>query len=103
MPAYAAAAAPASSREPAATPPPDSVHAWLQEPVAPLHAARRAPAGPGQHGDIVEVSIGAIHLRVDAPAPQTQVHAPQPAAPAPRSPARSAARDAGVRRLLRRI
>jgi hypothetical protein len=41
--------------------------------------------------EVIEISIGAIHLRVDAPAPRTTVAAPAPAAapvraPTPRSP-----------------
>jgi hypothetical protein len=72
-------------------------------------AARIVGAGPAASGrvapvtaadEIVEISIGAIHVRVDAPVPQV------PAAPAPsaRKPsARSAASSALSRRALRRF
>lgn len=55
---------------------------------------------PATHDETVEISIGAIHLRVDAPPPQTVVQAP---APTPRPPADRPPRSALSRRALRRI
>jgi hypothetical protein len=72
-------------------------------PIEPASAIERpAPRAIADHGlrqqnEVVEVSIGAIHVRVDAPAP--------PAPPVPRTPlpASRPARDGLRRRALRRI
>jgi hypothetical protein len=69
-------------------------------PLIPQPATLRAAPAPAPRDDTVEVSIGAIHVRVDAPATQTLARTP----PAPR--AASAPRtDRGAlsRRALRRI
>jgi hypothetical protein len=64
----------------------------------PWASAMRRPAG---HDEEVEITIGAIHLRVDSPPPQTVVQAP---APTPRPPAnRPPPRSALTRRALRRL
>jgi hypothetical protein len=64
----------------------------------PWASATRRPA---THDETVEISIGAIHLRVDAPPPQTvaQTLAPPPRPPADRPPPRSSL----TRRALRRL
>lgn len=64
----------------------------------PWASATRRPA---THDERVEITIGAIHLRVDSPPPQTVVQAP---APTPRPPvARPPPRSALTRRVLRRL
>jgi hypothetical protein len=71
----------------------------LARPVVPAAMAPRHDA----HAEVVEVSIGAIHVRVDAPAVQTRAPQPPPAAPA-RPPAdRASARSGLARRALRRL
>ena len=57
------------------------------------------------HSERVEISIGAIHLRVDAPAPQTTARTPAAPPPPARSSQATAAssRSALARRSLRRI
>jgi hypothetical protein len=67
-------------------------------PIAPL---LDSPA----HGERVEISIGAIHLRVDAPAAQTTARAPAAPPPPARGPqaATASSRSALARRALRRI
>ncbi len=55
---------------------------------------------PASHDETVEITIGAIHLRVDAPPPQTVVQAPVPTS---RPPADRPPRSALTRRALRRI
>lgn len=55
---------------------------------------------PASHDETVEITIGAIHLRVDAPPSQTVVQAP---APPPRPPVDRPPRSALSRRALRRI
>lgn len=55
---------------------------------------------PPAKEEVVEVSIGAIHLRVDAPPPQTVVQAP---APSPRPPPDRPPRSTLSRRALRRL
>lgn len=79
-----------------------AIEAWLPEPAMPAHASQRRREHDDVPGDLVEVSIGAIHVRVDSPAAQTRLAPAAPAA-APRAPSRPAARDAAARRLLRRI
>ncbi|WP_166359383.1 hypothetical protein [Pseudomonas akapageensis] len=69
--------------------------ALLTAPITPAPVPRDEP---------IEISIGAIHLRVEAPTAQTQVRSPAapttaPRAPAPTTPPRSAL----ARRALRRI
>jgi hypothetical protein len=93
-----------------ATPAPLKVSAGesAEKPV-PIRASLVPPAPPAQvappvHDEVVEVSIGAIHVRVDAPRAQTVARpAPTPAGHAagvaPNRPARSAL----SRRALRRI
>lgn len=69
--------------------------------LAMIPAAPLSPA-PVARNEIVEVSIGAIHVRVDAPAVQTV--GPQAPAPAPpRATAARPQRSALSRRALRRI
>jgi hypothetical protein len=80
-----------------------AIEAWLREPAMPSHASRRQREHDAAVGELVEVSIGAIHVRVDAPAAQTRLAPAAPAAAAPRAPNRPASRDAVARRLLRRI
>lgn len=64
----------------------------------PWASATRRPAS---HDEEVEITIGAIHLRVDSSPPQTVVQAP---APTPRPPAdRPPPRSALTRRALRRL
>jgi hypothetical protein len=65
-------------------------------------ASRARPASIAE--DVVEISIGAIHVRVDAPAPSTTARiAPQEGAPSRPSPARPTTHSALSRRALRRI
>jgi hypothetical protein len=75
---------------------PDTLPAQRPRNATRATSERRArsstPAAPPRE-EVIEISIGAIHLRVDAPAPQTIVAAPAPApaaapvrAPTPRSP-----------------
>ena len=82
-----------------------------EEPVVaqavPMPVARPTPwptaKAPVARDEVVEVSIGAIHVRVDAPQVQTIANpAPPPPAPARRA-ATSEARSALSRRALRRI
>lgn len=80
-----------------------AIEAWLHEPTIPVPASRRQREHADAGGELVEVSIGAIHVRVDAPAAQTRLAPAAPAAAAPRAPNRPASRDAVARRLLRRI
>jgi hypothetical protein len=76
-------------------------------PIEPASAIERpapraiADHGPRQQNEVVEVSIGAIHVRVDAPAPPPAAPAP----PAPRTPlpASRPGLDGLRRRALRRI
>lgn len=79
-----------------------AIEAWLREPAIPPHASRRLREHDDAPGALVEVSIGTIHVRVDAPAAQTRLAPAAPAA-APRAQNRPAPRDAVARRLLRRI
>lgn len=60
------------------------------------------PLTPPAHDEVVEVSIGAIHVRVDAPAAQT-IARPAPAPPAAPRAAALAPRSTLSRRALRRI
>ena len=74
------------------------------EPAAALDRAAPPPtvdARPLPHDEVIEVSIGAIHVRVDAPAPPAA--APAPPAPRAHVPASRPARDGLRRRALRRI
>ncbi len=80
-----------------------AIEAWLREPALPSQASRRVGDQDDAGGGLVEVSIGAIHVRVDAPPAQTRLAPPAPAAAAQRAPNRPASRDAVARRLLRRI
>ena len=71
--------------------------------VRPVTAVAAVPA-PAERDERVEISIGAIHLRVDAPAAQTvaRTPAPPPAAARP-APAPTAPRSALSRRTLHTI
>lgn len=80
-----------------------AIEAWLREPAIAVPASRRQHEHADAGSELVEVSIGAIHVRVDAPAAQTRLAPAAPAAAAPRAPNRPASRDAVARRLLRRI
>ena len=88
----------------------EAPRALVAAPALPMRPARDIPARPpvpaaSLTGDeVVEISIGAIHVRVDAPAAQvvTQPVAPPPAA-APRAAAAPPSRSALSRRALRRI
>jgi hypothetical protein len=77
--------------------------------AVPKSSARPTPALPtavlpSARDEVVEVSIGAIHVRVDAPQVQTVTRpAASPPAPARRATAESTARSALSRRALRRI
>lgn len=108
------------ARSPAATPRRDTAplrstaHASPHEPeqvqVVPTRSARLSavppmPVAPPVRDEVVEVSIGAIHVRVDAPALQT-VAGPavtSPATAAPRAGSTTLPRSALSRRALRRI
>lgn len=95
-----APATPAPSDVPADVPPrkPVQIQASL---VSPPPAA---PVAPPAHDEIVEVSIGTIHVRVDAPPAQTVARpAPMPAGSVPGAAASRPARSALSRRALRRI
>jgi len=81
--------------------------ARLASPAQPVAGERErvravAAASLHAHDEVTEISIGAIHLRVDAPAAQTVVHAPAPSPATLRAPAASA-RLSLARRALRRI
>ncbi|HUG24244.1 hypothetical protein [Piscinibacter sp.] len=85
---------------PRLAPPPIPARPLIPQP-ATLRAERPSPASP--RDDTVEVSIGAIHVRVDAPATQTVARTPPPP-PAPRAAsAPRPERSALSRRALRRI
>jgi hypothetical protein len=74
----------------------------MEPPEPDRSAAHSAPLAD----EIVEISIGSIHVRVDAPAPQTIARAAPaavPASPAPSLSERAAGRSALARRALRRI
>jgi hypothetical protein len=82
------------------------------EPVAtPALAATRStrpapamPVAPPDHDEVIEVSIGAIHVRVDAPVAHTIARpAATPPAAARRTPTTTSQRSALSRRALRRI
>jgi hypothetical protein len=67
-------------------------------------SARDLPAARLRRNETVEVSIGAIHVRVDAPPPQTAARpAAPPAAAAQRAAGTAPQRSALARRALRRI
>jgi len=85
-----------------------------REPVAPpavaIHSIHPAPASPqmpvvsDHRDDVFEVSIGAIHVRVDAPVAQTVARpAATPPAAARRTPTSPSQRSGLSRRALRRI
>jgi len=85
-----------------------------REPVAapalPIQSARPTPAAPPvpvtplARDEVVEISIGAIHVRVDAPAAQTVARpAATPPVAAPRVAPATPQRSALSRRALRRI
>jgi hypothetical protein len=70
---------------------------------ATLVPAPITPA-PMPRDEPIEISIGAIHLRVEAPTAQTVARSPAPPASAPRAPAPTTPpRSALARRALRRI
>jgi len=75
-------------------------------PTLPTLPATPAPVAPTSlpRDELVEISIGAIHVRVDAPAAQTVARTLAPPAAAPRSTAPTTTpRSALARRALRRI
>lgn len=88
-------------------PPAERTDSTLADPPSPPQARALAqalatlpasPAAPRQ--DPVQVTIGTIHLRVDAPAPPALQTAPAPrAAPMPAVPPRSGLSRRGLRRL----
>lgn len=86
-----------------ATPPAERAASTLADPPWPplaqaLATLPASPAAPRQ--DPVQVTIGTIHLRVDAPAPPALQTAPAPrAAPMPAAPPRSGLSRRGLRRL----
>jgi hypothetical protein len=74
-----------------------------EEAVARTPARTSEPTYLARHDEMVEVSIGAIHVRVDAPAPQTVTAPPPPAAGKRPVAERPPARSGLARRALRRI
>ena len=80
-----------------------------EEKTVPIRASLVPTAPPAQaaspvHDEVVEVSIGAIHVRVDAPRAQTVARpAATPAASAPGAATTRPSRSALSRRALRRI
>ncbi len=87
-----------SVREPAA-PQAIAIHS-----IHPAHASRQMPAVPVDRDEVVEVSIGAIHVRVDAPVAQTIARpAATPPSMARRTPTSPSQRSGLSRRALRRI
>ncbi|MGH8581315.1 MAG: hypothetical protein ACREWG_00705 [Gammaproteobacteria bacterium] len=91
----------------AATRPPEALTPLRVAPIRPSESIELPPPWasgkrrPATHEETVEIAIGAIHLRVDAPPPQTVVQAP---APTPRPTAdRPPPRSALTRRVLRRL
>lgn len=87
-----------------------SVEAVEDAPRHPSHPATPMPVPapfaptPLPRDELVEISIGAIHLRVDAPATQTLARSLAPPAAAPHSTAPATTpRSALARRALRRI
>jgi hypothetical protein len=96
-------APPLTPGEPPSMPVTPRARVPIEPAVAIERAALRSLADrrPLQQDEVVEVSIGAIHVHVDAPAPPTAAPAP----PAPRTPlsASRPARDGLRRRALRRI
>jgi len=73
-------------------------------PATPTPALAPLASTPLPRDELVEISIGAIHLRVDAPATQTVARALPPQASAPRSTTPTTPpRSALARRALRRI
>lgn len=95
------------------TPKSNVTHSATEEAMAkvPRRASQTATAMPTPgaptplpRDELVEISIGAIHLRVDAPPVQTLTRSPVPKAAAPRSSAPTTTpRSALARRALRRI
>jgi hypothetical protein len=92
-------------REDASSAPGAALPALATRPLFPQPATLRpeSPAAASPRNDTVEVSIGAIHVRVDAPATQTVARTP-PQPPTPRAAnAPRPERGALSRRALRRI
>lgn len=87
-----------------------TTHEPFAPPALPIRSARQAAAVPpvpvasSSRDEVVEVSIGAIHVRVDAPSAQT-VARPATMSPAtgPRAGTATPVRSALSRRALRRI
>jgi hypothetical protein len=80
-----------------------NVLAWPRPARATAPSSAMPPTAPLAREDRIEVSIGAIHLRVDAPAAQTVAHAAPPPAAEPPAGASPFARGALSRRALRRL
>lgn len=103
--AGAASAAPAPITTPAdlATPAEPASREPVPQVARPTRSAWPVPDAPSAGDAVAEISIGAIHVRVDAPAAQTVARpAPVPPAGQPRTAA-FAPRSALSRRALRRI
>ncbi|MDH4606948.1 hypothetical protein [Pseudomonas sp. BN102] len=89
----------------------DAASAPLPAPVAlPIQATEPArrhaepEAQVSEAEELLEISIGAIHLRVEAPAPQTLARPATPAAPAQQPAASASPTRSGLsRRALRRL
>lgn len=87
-----------SAREPVA-PPAVAIH-----PTHTATALPQMPLVPGDRDEVIEVSIGAIHVRVDAPVAQTVArYAATPPAAVRRTPTSVSPRSGLSRRALRRI
>ncbi len=83
---------------------PSRTHRAASTPAFPGEAIERAPSSRG--GEAIEVSIGAIHVRVDAPPVNTQARPAVPVAPPtsqPSAPTRAPQSSRLARRALRRI
>ena len=72
-------------------------------PQTPAHATPAVPDTPLARDEVVEISIGAIHVRVDAPAQTIASPAATPPAAARRGTTATPPRSALSRRALRRI
>jgi hypothetical protein len=95
----AAAPAPDRSIRKAVAPQAVAIHSTHPAPASP-----QMPVVPGDRDEVVEVSIGAIHVRVDAPVAQTIARpAAAPPAAARRTPTSPSQRSGLSRRALRRI
>ena len=102
-PPVADAAAPPALSPRTPGPAPSELTEIAARAIEPVPRLPIAPRAAERGGEILEVSIGAIHVRVDAPAAQTVARpAAAPAAPQ-RTAVHSSRRGALSRRALRRI